>query len=149
MKTPAKLKPYRTRSRLGTREFLTRHGFKDSRSYVETKTGRVVLRGVDYKLFRFEIFKRAGGRCELVKANGKRCNKFAQLDGVGHGELAHTVHRKRGGSDAPDNVLWSCGQPDSCHRNRDHPGPQWSKRRRALEAGENPAQPATGLDADV
>ena len=143
------LRPYRTRSRLGTREFLTRHGFKDARSHVVTKTGRVVLRGADKTQLRRDAYERAGGRCELVKSDGKRCNRFAPWDGIGHGELVHIVASGRGGSDSLDNCEWSCGLPDSCHRKRDHPGTQWTQRSRADETGAHPAQPQSRLDADV
>ena len=147
----------RARQKLGTPEFLD-HGFLDQRSYVVTRTGRIVLRGADYSKFRWQVYGRAGGRCELDKPNGTRCNKFAPFDGYGHGELAHTIHRSRGGSDAPENAKWSCGISTNhagglepgCHRKQDHPGPQWSAvRRRALEAGQNPAQPESGMDANV
>lgn len=140
----------RTRRKLGTAEFLN-HGFKDPRSYIETRTGRVVLRGQDKTILRRKAYARAGGRCELDKPDGKPCNRFAPWDGIGHGELVHMVASGRGGSDSLDNVEWSCGQPDSCHRKRDHPGPQWSPliRRGAVDAGQDSAQPATRVDADV
>lgn len=141
---------HRTRSKLGTLDYLD-HGFIDSRSYVETRTGRVVLRGADYQNLRRKVYQRAGGRCEFIKSNGKRCNKFAPLDGIGHGELAHTIHRKRGGSDSPENASWSCGGHDGCHRKRDHPGPQWSPliRRGAVDAGQDKAEPPAGMDGQL
>ena len=149
--TRSKLRPYRTRSRLGTKEFLEKHGFWDKRSHVVTRTGRVVLRGMDKTKLRHDVCKRAGGRCELLKPDGTRCNRFAPWDGIGHGELVHIVASGKGGSDTLENTQWSCGLPDSCHRKRDHPGPQWSPliRGRADQAGQNPAQPPRGLDADV
>ena len=146
-----KLRPYRTRSRLGTREFLTRHGFQDSRSYVETRTGRVVLRGADKTKLRRDRYELAGGRCELLKQDGTRCNRRAPWDGVGHGELVHIVASGKGGSDSLLNCEWSCGLPDSCHRKRDHPGPQWSQliRGRAGKTGPDQAQPPSRMDADI
>ena len=148
-KKAKRLPHVRIRPKLGTPEFLE-HGFKDPRSYVETRTGRVVLRGVDYQGLRRDAYRRAGGHCELEKPNGKRCNRYAPLDGIGHGELAHAIHRKRGGSDVITNVAWSCGSPDFCHRRRDHPGPAWSFTRRGTDTvGANSEGPPAGMDADV
>lgn len=136
----------RTRPKLGTEEFLE-HGFMDPRSHIVTRTGQIVLRGVDKTNLRHDVYRRAGGRCEIA-SEGKRCNRFASWDGIGHGELVHIIAIGRGGSDSLTNCEWGCPE---CHRKRDHPGPQWSAlvRGRAREAGENSAQPQSGLDGNV
>jgi hypothetical protein len=135
---------YRTRSRLGTPEFLD-HGFRDPRSHVVTRTGRVVLRGVDATIFRGQIYRRANGRCE-VETNGKRCNKYAAWKGYRHGELYHITDRKHGGSDVEAGVLWSCWEH---HRER-HPGPQFApQRRRKAAALQDPSQPGQLPAADT
>src|SRR5882724_12845970 len=118
----------RIRRPLGTPEFLG-HGFLDPRSYIETRTGRVVLFGADMTALRRKVYARAACRCE-VERNRKRCNKFAAWDGIGKGELAHVVASGRGGSDTADNCLWSCGGPGGCHRRKFHPGPQFVSERR-------------------
>jgi hypothetical protein len=125
-RSKSRIPNFRTRPRLGTPEFLQSFGFKDKRSYINSKTGRVVLRGLDYKEFWDEIYGRAGGRCE-VETDGKRCNKFVSRDGLNRGELRHLNHRGKGGSDVPENVELSCGGHESCHRKLDHVGPQWTK----------------------
>jgi hypothetical protein len=122
---------------------MAEHGFKDGRSYVQWNTGRVILRGVDMTELRGQVYARAGGRCEVIKANGKRCNRFAAWDGVEHGELSHDKHGPYK-TDTADAVLWSCR---GCHRER-HPGPQFApQRRRAEAAGANSLGPEERLDA--
>jgi len=112
--------------------------FKDPRSRVLWRSGRVILKGADMTALRWTVYHRASGRCE-VKANGRRCNKFAPFDGYGHGELAHVQGRGRTGSDTPENTLWSCR---SCHREGLHVGPQFApQRRRRAETGANPEGP--------
>lgn len=96
---------------------------KSKPSRVLWRTGQVILRGEDMRQFRLKIFRRAGGRCEVMKGS-KRCNVYAPWDGFGHGELSHEVHRGRGGSDVESNVLWSCKK----HHDQRHPGPQWSRK---------------------
>ena len=110
--------------------------FKDPRSKVLWRTGRVKLRGQDKTDLRRAIYNRAGGRCEEIR-NGKRCNRFAAWDGLKHGELSH---RKHGANrdDTEEGVIWSCKE---CHAER-HPGPQFAaKRRRAQEAVPDSARP--------
>ena len=119
-KTKSRIPHTRTRSRLGTPEYLAAHSFKDKRSYV-TAFGRKVLRGKDMTDLRMKVFRRSGGHCEEVK-NGNPHGKYAPWDGIGKGELSHLVHRGRGGSDEESNVIWSCAD---CHRAR-HPGVQWT-----------------------
>jgi 5-methylcytosine-specific restriction endonuclease McrA len=111
------------------------------------RTGQVKEDAAGMKVLRRFVFKRAGGKCEVIK-HGKRCGRYAPWDGYRHGELSHIVSRKRGGSDTPANTEWACFE---CHRTVRHKGPQWSGlvRKRALEAGENPPQPGPGLDADI
>ena len=65
--------------------------FKDPRSRILWRTGRVVLKGQDKTDLRRQVYARAGGRCEEVR-NGKRCNRFAPWDGLQHGELSHKRH---------------------------------------------------------
>lgn len=116
----------RIRPKLGTAEFLSEvrreHGFLDPRSYVETRTGRVVLYGQDKTNLRRDVYVRCGGYCEAVNKRGKQCGKYAPWDGPGHGELAHVPHKGRGGSDTLEGVFWKCR---ACHK-LDHPGLQWS-----------------------
>lgn len=132
-----RLRRIRTRPHLGTTEFLE-HGFLDPRSYVVTHSGRIVLRGADKTDLRRTLYRRSGGRCE-IRWKGKRCNRFAPWDGLGHGEMVHIVASAHGGSDSADNCQWGC--PD-CHKRRDHPGIQFApQRRRQAEAGGDPAQP--------
>src|SRR5947209_2380946 len=61
--------------------------FKDPRSRVLWRTGRVQLRGQDKTDLRRDVYGRAQGRCEDER-NGKRCNRFAPWDGLQHGELS-------------------------------------------------------------
>ena len=128
-------------------------GFKDHRSRKLWRSGRVILKGQDKTDLRRRVFNDAGGRCEIEwpdlnhPGQFKRCNKFAPWDGLGHGELVHIVSSAHGGSDDEENCQWGCPE---CHKRRDHPGPQFAaERRRRNEAGENPAQPPTGLDANL
>jgi hypothetical protein len=110
------------------------------------RTGQVKEDAAGMYRLRRKVYKRSGGNCE-VKKNGKRCGKYAPWDGYRHGELSHILARKRGGSDTEANTEWSCWD---CHRTVRHPGPQWSSvRRRAAEAGQNPAQSQSRLDANV
>lgn len=107
---------------------MTAPAFKDPRSKVLWRTGRVILKGQDKTDLRRQVYTRAAGRCEEVR-NGKRCNKFAPWDGLQHGELSHRQH---GASrdDTPSGVIWSCRE---CHRKR-HPGPQFAPQRKAAVA---------------
>ena len=114
--------------KLGTPEFLD-HGFLDDRSYIETRTGRVVLFGQDKTKLRREIYARAGGRCEILR-EGKRCGKFAPWDGIGHGELVHIRNKAFKRNDTLEFTEWGCR---ACHARRDHPGPQFAPQRRARE----------------
>jgi hypothetical protein len=110
--------------------------FKDPRSKVQWRTGRVILKGQDKTELRRAVYNRAGGRCEEIR-NGKRCNRFAAWGGVKHGELSH---RKHGANrdDTTDGVIWSCR---TCHSAR-HPGPQFAaQRRRAQETVSDSARP--------
>ena len=118
--------------------------FNDPRSYVNEKTGAVRLYGIDYQNFRYTIYRRCGGHCEMENEHGKLCGKFASFDGIGHGELSHDIHRGKGGSDVAENVKWSCGGPTGCHRKQRHPGPAWSKPLRAEPAGGDSAKPQAG-----
>ena len=93
------------------------HGFKDPRSRVLWRTGRVILKGQDKTDLRRAVYNRAGGRCEIER-NGKRCNWFAPWDGPGHGELVHRIASSHGGSDSRSQL--SVGMPD-CHGKRDPP----------------------------
>ena len=71
--------------------------FKDPRSRTLWRTGRVVLKGQDKTDLRRQVYRRANGRCEVLK-NGKRCGKFAAWSGWHHGELSHIIasaHGKR------------------------------------------------------
>ena len=88
------------------------------------RTGQIIEDAEGMRKLRLAVFHRAGGRCEAIREDGQRCNKFAKWDGFGHGELSHEVHRGRGGSDVESNCFWSC---PPCHRRR-HPGPQWSEK---------------------
>ena len=127
----------RSREPRHTPEQMAEHGFRDPRSRVLWKTGRVILRGADMTELRRKVYQRAGGRCEVMR-RGKRCNRFAAWDGFGHGELSHDKHGASR-NDTPETVLWSCRE---CHENR-HPGPQFSaQRRRAQDSGAHPAGPA-------
>src|ERR1051326_3982940 len=74
-KTKSRIPHTRTRSRLGTPEYLAAHSFKDKRSYV-TAFGRKVLRGKDMTDLRMKVFRRSGGHCEEVK-NGNPHGKYA------------------------------------------------------------------------
>ena len=106
--------------------------FKDPRSYVQWRSGRTILRGQDKTDLRRRVYNRAGGRCE-EEPNGKRCNKFAPWDGIGHGELSHEDHGANR-DDTEAGTKWSCRE---CHARR-HPGPQFApQRRRTEESGEN------------
>jgi curved DNA-binding protein CbpA len=67
------------------------HGFKDPRSRVLWRSGRTILKGEDKTDLRRRVFQRAGGRCEDER-HGKRCNRFASWQGIGHGELSHREH---------------------------------------------------------
>jgi hypothetical protein len=139
------LRKARSRRPLGTPEFLN-HGFLDSRSYIETRTGRVVLFGADKTNLRREVYARAGGRCENVLGTGKRCNKYASWDGVGKGDLAHVTHRGKGGSDTLENTRWNCRE---CHKQQ-HPGPQWSPLIRGrVEAGDDPQELEPRVDTAI
>jgi hypothetical protein len=105
------------------------------------RSGRVIedARGM-YELRR-RIFKRAEGKCEVIKANGKRCNAYAKWDGIGKGDLSHIKHGAKGPGDVDSNVLWSCRE---CHSKR-HPGPQFglsAERRQSEDAGAHPQGPA-------
>lgn len=120
--------------------------FKDPRSKVLWRTGRVILKGQDKTDLRRNVYCRAGGRCEIEwpDANGKakRCNKFAPWSGIGHGELVHIVASAHGGSDSLENCQWGCGGKNGCHAKRDHPGPQFAaQRRRRAETGAHPQGP--------
>jgi hypothetical protein len=98
--------------------------FRDPRSRVLWRTGRVILKGQDKTELRHCVYERAAGRCEEVR-NGKRCNRFAPWDGLKHGELSHKKHgAHRDDTDA--GTLWSCRE---CHSRR-HPGPQFAPQRR-------------------
>jgi hypothetical protein len=119
---PKRIPHFRTRSRLGLKEFLD-HGFLDPRSHVVTKSGQIILRGVDKTDLRRKVYRRSGGHCE-IEWNGKRCNTFAKWDGFEHGELVHRIAVGRGGSDSAENCEWGC---HACHRRRDHKGVQWSR----------------------
>lgn len=120
---PKPIPRFRTRPRLGTWP----QNFNDPRSHVVQRTGQIILRGVDKTNFRFCIFRRAGGHCE-IEWDGKVCGKFAAWDGIGKGDLVHIVATGRGGSDTHDNCLWGCQE---CHRRKFHPGLQWSKKESA------------------
>jgi len=114
--------------------------FKDPRSRILWRTGRVQLRGQDKTDLRRDVYNRAGGRCEEIR-NGKRCNRFAGWDGLKHGELSHRAHGAKR-NDTTDDVLWSCRE---CHRKR-HPGPQFAaQRRRAQETVADRARPGEPL----
>jgi len=95
----------------------------DPRSRVFSRTGRVKLYGEDYRDFRWQVYHRAGGRCEMLR-NGKRCNRQAGWDGIQCGHVHHEPFRSHGGSDELGQVSWACAD---CHRTR-HPGPQWGRR---------------------
>jgi hypothetical protein len=97
------------------------HEFKDPRSRVLWRTGRVILKGQDMSGLRWQVFDRAGARCEALR-NGKRCNRYAPWDGMKHGELSHDRHGAAK-TDTLESVLWSCRD---CHRKR-HPGLQFSR----------------------
>jgi len=105
------------------------HGFKDPRSRVLWRTGRVILKGADKTDLRRQVYNRAEGRCEEER-NGKRCGWFAPWDGIGHGELSHVNHGANR-DDTEAGTIWSCSE---CHARR-HPGLQFSNRVRAEEAG--------------
>ena len=105
---------------------MTTPQFKDPRSRILWRSGRVILKGADMTDLRRKVYRRANGRCE-VKRNGKRCGQFAPWDGFKHGELAHLVGRGRTGSDTEANTVWSCRE---CHRNELHRGPQFAPERR-------------------
>jgi hypothetical protein len=98
--------------------------FKDPRSRVLWRSGRVILKGKDMTRFRWQVFDRAEARCEIV-IDGKRCKKYAPWSGPGHGELVHILARAHGGSDTIDNCLWGCREH---HKAKFHPGVQWTKR---------------------
>lgn len=115
----------RTRRPLGTPEFLD-HGFLDPRSYVETRTGRVVLFGADKTKLRRDVYARAQGKCE-IEWDGKRCGKFAAWDGIGKGELVHIRGAAFKRNDTLEHTQWGCRE---CHSRRDHPGPQFVSERR-------------------
>ena len=104
---------------------MTRFPFKDPRSRVLWRTGRVIRRGQDMTELRREVYARAGGHCEVTR-RGRRCNRFAPWDGLKHGELSHHAHGANR-NDIPEAVVWSCRE---CHKLR-HPGPQFSKGRAA------------------
>jgi hypothetical protein len=100
--------------------------FKDPRSKILWRTGRVILRGQDKTDLRRQVYHRAAGRCEDQR-NGKRCNRFAAWDGLEHGELSHNRHGAHR-DDTPAGVIWSCRE---CHKRR-HPGPQFAADERNL-----------------
>jgi hypothetical protein len=114
------------------------------------RTGQVKEDAAGMRALRLEVYRRAGGRCE-VEWNGKRCGKFAKWDGFGHGELAHLDARGRGGSDTAANCLWACGGSNGCHKRKFHPGPEWSPliRRRTYASVPDQEGREGGLHADV
>ena len=77
--------------------------FKDPRSRTLWRTGRVVLKGQDKTDLRRQVYRRAGGRCE-IEWNGKRCNRYAPWAGIKHGELVHVVASAHAGSDTVANI---------------------------------------------
>ena len=129
----------RSREPRSTPEQMAERGFRDPRSHVLWRTGRVILKGQDKRDLRLLVCNRAGARCE-IEWDGKRCNKFAPWSGWAHGELVHVVASSHGGSDSLENCLWGC---HDCHKRKYHPGLQFeAERRRSADAGADCQGPA-------
>lgn len=84
---------------------------------METKGGRLILRGQLYSRMRKQLCKEADGRCEILVSPFKPCGKYTPLH---KGEAHHSQHRGLGGAKRDDriyisgqrNLFWACQE---CH----------------------------------
>lgn len=95
----------------------------DSKGFVipDPKPHTIRLKGKAYEKFRLEVWKRAGGRCEICGAWSPLRDRDGVFDVFTSGHISHIKSRGSGGSDTLDNVKWSCFK---CHSK--HHGPKWS-----------------------
>jgi len=96
------------------------------------RDGRIKRTGADYTRFRYALYQRANGRCEMVR-DGERCNRFAGLrDGAAH----HVNGRGMGGAKRDDNpsvCVWAC---PACH-DKKHNTLHWSRNADTNRSGES------------
>ena len=82
--------------------------------------GRHVLKGLDWKERKGELFKRSGGRCEYINSDGERCRSEAAIP-------SHIIPRHPKRDDRLSNLAHQCIFHDQLTEAQSWRKPRWGE----------------------